>query len=52
MRPARGVDEPEGSRELLCSCQQCGAMRLARDVRQPDAIRNAYMIASQHMPHD
>lgn len=38
MRPARSVDEPEGSRELLCSWQQYGAMRIARDVHKPDAI--------------
>ena len=37
-RPARSVDEPEGSREVFCICQQYGAMRFARDVHKPDVI--------------
>ena len=39
MRPARSVDEPEGTRGRLCNGQQYGAMRLARDVHKPDAVR-------------
>ena len=39
MRPARSLDEPEGTRECVYNGQQCGAMRLARDAHKPDAIR-------------